>query len=474
MTPRYIRNPQDGQHNVLLRGMQQARNHTNRLIASSPARLTILVFAVGIAFFTTLLSLPIASRTGEPTPLADAMFTAVSAFCVTGLTTVSTAGHWTFFGQLVMIIAVFVGGLGIMTLASMLSMAVSRKLGVRGKLMAQTAMSQTASSKLGEVGSLLRVVITTAVSIQFVIALCLTIRFWVRGEDFSRGLWHGIFYAVSAFNNAGFTAHVDDLANFSHDLWILLPLMIAVFTGALGFPVMLVLVRHHFHAHKWNLHTKLTVTTALILLVVGWVIWGGIEWNNKATIGDLPVGDKIIYALFASIMTRSGGMALVNQTDLHPATMVVTDALMFIGGGSASTAGGIKLTTFAILFLAILAEARGTEHVHVYGRRLPEAALRIAIAVTALAASIITLGITLILFAKPDAPLEHVLLESISAFATVGLSTNLSAELPDFGKYVLCGLMFTGRLGTVTFATALTLRQSRQLYQLPEERPIIG
>lgn len=460
--------------NPFVRASARVRDVVDRLAAGSPARLALGVFVVAILLFTLLLALPISSAEGTFTTLQDAMFTAVSAVCVTGLTVVSTATHWTFFGQLVILIAIFVGGLGILTLASVLSLAVTKRLGVRGKLLAQQSMNTAASGRLGEVGSLLRIVISTSVTIQTFLAIWLSLRFWTIGEDLWEGLWHGVFYSISAYNNAGFTPHSDGLVPYEADPWILTPLMLGVFLGSLGFPVMMVLIKHRFHGRAWNLHTKLTVVVSLILVVGGSLAWGLGEWENRATIGTMSVWDKLLHSLFASVMTRSGGFNLVEQDQMYPATMVFTDALMFAGGGSASTAGGIKVTTIAVMFLAILAEARGTAQIQAFGRRIPESTMRVAIAVTAMGSSLVMVGSIALLAIDPEASLDHVVFESISAFATVGLSTGLSAELPPAGKYVLIALMFMGRVGTITLATALSLRHRRQLYTFPEERPIIG
>ncbi|WP_411731569.1 TrkH family potassium uptake protein [Paeniglutamicibacter sp.] len=439
----------------------------------SPARLALLTFTLVISLFTSVLALPVSSATGEPTPFYDALFTAVSAVCVTGLTVVSTATHWSFFGQLVMIIAVFVGGLGILTLASLLSLAVSKRLGVRGKLLAQSSMNTSAASTLGEVGSLLRIVITTSVAIEVALALMLVPRFLILGEPVNEAIWHGIFYAISSFNNAGFTPHSDGLVPYETDLWILVPLMLGVFLGSLGFPVLMVLLAHRFNTRKWTLHAKLTLMVTAILLLAGALLWAVSEWSNPDTIGYMSNGDKVIHSVFASVMTRSGGFNLVDQGEMGQVTMLLTNALMFAGGGSASTAGGIKVTTIAVMFLAIFAEARGDTDVRAFGRRIPEGTMRVAISVIVLGATLVMLA-TASLLAISGTSLSRALFESISAFATVGLSTNLSAELPPAGKYVLSALMFAGRIGTITLAAALTLRQRNQLYHFPEERPIIG
>ena len=449
----------------------RVRDFVDNIANTSPARLALTVFAVVILVFTGLLSLPAASAAGTVTPLHQSMFTAVSAVCVTGLTVVSTATHWTFFGQLVILIGIFVGGLGTLTLASLLALMVSKRLGVRGKLIAQEAMNN--AGRLGEVGTLLRIVIVTSVVIEAALAIVLIPRFMVLGESFWQSVWHGVFYSISAFNNAGFTPHSDGIVPYETDLWILIPLMLGVFLGSLGFPVVMVLQQNGLNWKKWNLHTKLTIQVSFILLAAGTVLWALMEWDNVRTIGHMSMGDKVIHSLFASVMTRSGGFNLVDQNHMESTTMLLTDALMFAGGGSASTAGGIKVTTIAVMFLAIMAEARGDADVKVYGRTIPQGTMRVAISVIVAGATLVSVAAFLLLSIS-GASLDRVLFESISAFATVGLSTNLSAELPPSGVYVLTALMFAGRVGTVTLAAGLALRQRSQLYHYPEERPIIG
>lgn len=446
------------------------RDFVDRVANSSPARLALIVYAAVIFVFAGLLALPASAADGKATVLYDAFFTAVSAVCVTGLTVVSTAEHWSAFGQVVILLGIFIGGLGTLTLASLLTLAVSKRLGVRGKLIAQEAMN---AGRLGEVGTLLRIVITTSVVIELALALALIPRFIILGEPVARAVWHGIFYSISAFNNAGFTPHSDGLVPYETDEWILFPLMIGVFLGSLGFPVVMILLERGWRYRNWNLHTKLTIEVSLILLVAGTLAWGAMEWNNPRTIGGLDTWDKSLHSLFASVMTRSGGFNLVDMNLMDSSTMLLTDALMFAGGGSASTAGGIKVTTIAIVFLAIMAEARGDNDVKVHGRTIPASAMRVAITVIVAGATWVAVGAGMLL-AMTGASLDRVLFEVISAFATVGLSTNISAEAPPEGKYVLAVLMFAGRVGTITLASALALRERRQLYHFPEERPIIG
>ncbi|WP_198410520.1 potassium transporter TrkG [Mycetocola zhujimingii] len=453
------------------RGMwRRPRVLIDQVARSSPARVALIVFALVTLVFTLLLSLPIAARDGRATPLDDSFFTAVSAVTVTGLVTVNTAEHWSFFGQVVILLGIQIGGLGIVTIASLLARAVTRQLGVRNKLLAQQGIS---TGRLGEVGSLLRIVVLTTLSIELALAAFLVPSFIIADRSWLQGLWHGVFYAVSAFNNAGFVSHPDGLAGFVGNGWILVPIMVGVFIGSLGFPVFMVLMSAKFEVRKWSVHAKLTLLVTTVLLVIGGILWAALEWSNTSTIGDMPLGEKLFNALFASTMMRSGGFSLVDPSSSEPITLLATDALMFAGGGSASTAGGIKVTTVAVLFLAIIAEARGDTDVRVFGRTIPQGALRVAISVLFLAATLILVATGLIMAVTRE-PLDRILFEVISAFATCGLSVGLSEELPPSGKYILALLMFAGRVGPISLASALAVRQRRQLYRYPNESPILG
>jgi potassium uptake TrkH family protein len=446
------------------------RELVDRLARQSPARLAIGVFASVIAVFTALLSMPWATASGERAPFVDALFTATSAVCVTGLVTVPTGTYWSTAGQVAILVAIKIGGLGVMTLASILGLAVSRRMGLTQKLLVS---SETKETRLGEVGSLVRTVIVTSTALEVAIALVLIPRLRIVGESWGEAAWHGVFYAVSAFNNAGFIPTEEGLAPFAADWWMLLPIIIGVFIGSLGFPVILNIARTWRRPQRWSLHSKLTLTTSAALVVFGSVVVAAFEWTNPRTLGGIGWNETILAALFAGVMPRSGGFSTVDVGDMHEGTWLLNDALMFVGGGSASTAGGIKVTTLAVMLLAIVAEARGDRDVEAFGRRIPREALQVAIAVSLVSATIV-LVTSLVLLAVTGETLDVVLFEVISAFATVGLSTGLTPQLPDAGKYVLTVLMFIGRTGTMTLAAALALRSRRRVIRLPEERPIIG
>lgn len=450
------------------------RDFVDGIANSSPARLAVIVFMIVDLAVAGLLWLPVSAAPGRDTQVADAVFTATSAVTVTGLTTVSTADHWSLFGQVVILVAIQIGGLGTLTMTSLLALAIGRKLGLKSKLITQEALN---IGRLGEVGSLLRIIVVTSVSIEAALSVVLTVGFLAAGEPIHTALWHGVFYGISSFNNAGFTPHSDGLVPYDHtgvDSWLILfPICVGVFLGSLGFPVILVLRQAGWRFTRWNLNAKLTLLTTGILLVVGWVLFSSFEWDNSATIGEKPVSERIFHGFFASVMMRSGGFNLVDMTDTSQVTLLLTDALMFVGGGSASTAGGIKVTTLAVVFLAILAEARGDRSVIAFFRTIPDSVLRIAISVVMMGATVVLTG-SAILVALTGRPLDHVLFEVISAYATCGLSVGVSAEATEAGKYVLAVIMLIGRIGTNTVAAALALRSRRRLYSYPEERPIIG
>lgn len=450
--------------------LRLGRDAVDAIARRSPARLTLIVFSGVIIAVTGLLSLPMSTTSGERAPFVDALFTATSAVCVTGLVTVDTATYWSSFGQVVIMVAIMVGGLGVMTLASILGLAVSRRIGLTQRLL---AAAETKTTRLGEVGSLIRAVIVTSLSLELTLALVLVPKFLVLGHSFGSALWQGSFMAVSIFNNAGFVILPGGLNQFVGDWWMSLPIIIGTFVGALGFPVILSVAHSWRRPRRWTLHAKLTLTTSAALFVLGAILVGAFEWDNPVTFGGLPLADRVLASMLAGMTTRSSGFSTVNVSDMSEATWFMQDALMFIGGGSASTGGGIKVTTFAVLILAIVAEARGDRDIEAYGRRLDSSTLRLAIGVSFIGATFVGIA-ALALLVLTDLQLDVILFEVISAFATCGLSTGITPDLPNSAQYVLIALMFAGRTGTMTLAAALALRNRRRVIRLPEERPIIG
>jgi len=461
----------------------RVRDAVDALVRSSPSRFAILIFASLIVLFTVLFSLPIASADGQVTPLHDAVFTAVSVICVTGLATVDMATHWSPFGNTLVFIGVNIGGVGVLTLASILGLVISRRLGLRAKLMAASdsnpsrihvgPVAERQAVRLGEVGGLLATVAISALVIELTIAIAMVPSMLVAGYDAWHSVWYSFYYSAMAFTNTGFSPNPGGMTPFVDDYWMQSLLMIGVFLGSLGFPVIFALARSWRTPHRWSVHVKLTLTTTTILFVAGAAMFLLLEYNNPRTYGQLDAGPTIFQSFFMSMMTRSGGFSTIDMHELNGSSMLVSDMLMFIGGGSASTAGGIKVTTLAVLFLAAFAEARGAQSMEAFGRRIPRDMLRLAVSVVLWGATIVAVA-SIALLQITKQPFDYVLFDVISAFATCGLSTGLTAELPPEGAYVMAATMFMGRVGTVTLAAALAASQRRQLFKRPEERPIVG
>jgi len=452
-------------------------------IAATPARFAILIFAGLILVFTALFSLPLATSSGKQAPLVDALFTAVSVICVTGLSTVDMATYWSPLGHVFIFIGVEIGGIGVLTLASILGLVISRRLGLRQKLLAagdanplrirKGPIAEGQAVRLGETGNLLVTVAISVVVIEIVVALLLFPRMLIQGVNPLDAAWQSVYISAMAFTNTGFLPTSEGLTPYAGDVWFLSVMMIGVIAGAIGFPVIYVLSRNLRRPRRWSLHVKLTLLTFGLLLVLGALAYFVLEFNNPRTFANLDAGQRILQSFFMSTMARSGGFSTIDISHLDGSSLLVTDMLMFIGGGSASTAGGIKVTTLAVLFLAAFAEARGNNEMEAYERRIPPDVLRLGVSVVLWGATTVATA-SIVLLLMTDEPLDYVLFDVISAFATCGLSTGFTQNASDGAQYVLAATMFLGRIGTVTLAAALAASQRRQLFRRPEERPIVG
>ncbi len=430
-------------------------------------------FAAAIAVGTLLLLLPMSTTGRLATPL-EALFTATSAVCVTGLAVVDTGSFWTPFGQVVILALIQLGGFGVMTAASLLGLLVSRRLDLRTRLV---AAASTRSVGLGDVRSVLIGVLRVTVAVEGAVALLVAARLVVGyGTAPGEALWHGLFHAVSAFNNAGFALYADSLVGFVGDPWICVPLCLAVVLGGIGFPVLFELYRarrRRTGPSRWSLHTKLTLLTSGVLLAGGTLFFLVAEWANPRTLGALGVGDRVLAAFTQSVMARTAGYNSLDTSAMNSGTWLGTDVLMFIGGGSASTAGGIKVVTFAVLAFVIWSELRGDPDVTAFDRRVAAATQRQAVSVALLGVAAVLLS-TLVITATSPFGLDRILFEVTSAFSTTGLSAGITADLAAPHQLILVGLMFLGRLGPITLGSALALRSRPRLFRHPESAAVIG
>jgi trk system potassium uptake protein len=436
-----------------------------------PGRLVAVGFGVAALIGTGLLSLPAAAASGQRAGLEDALFTATSAVCVTGLVTVDTGTYWSGFGQAVILLLIQAGGLGIMTVASVVAVLFSRRLGMRARLVTRTENKALTAADLRRL--IARIVLFSLVC-ETATAAVLTIRF---ATAYDRpplaAAYDGLFHAVSAFNNAGFSLNADSLMRYVSDPWVSLTVAAAVILGGLGFPVVFELRRSWRRPATWSVLTRITVTVTVALLVLGTAAIVVAEFTNPATLGPLSNDDKLLAGFFSAVMPRTAGFNSLDVAAYRPETLLVNDALMFVGGGSAGTAGGIKVSTFGLLAYVLWAEMRGQPDVEVGRRRVPGTNQRQALAVALLSIAIIA-GSAFVLMALTRFAFEQVLFETISAFATVGLSTGITAELPLPAHLLVVALMFVGRIGPLTLASALAFRELGRNRELPEERTIVG
>lgn len=437
-----------------------------------PAAVLALAFLATIALGTAMLMLPWATASGHSAPFMTALFTATSAVCVTGLVVVDTGTYWSGLGQ-VMVMALFqLGGFGMMTSATLMVLLMGGHMKLRTRLLLQT---ETHALSLGDVRSVARVVLVVTLVCEAVVGLWLAMRFaHTRDLAWSEALWHGVFHSVSAFNNAGFSTWPDNVMRHVNDAWVLGPLMLAIIVGGLGFPVISELwAQRRDRRARWSIHATLTVWGSVALIVLGTAVVWLTEGNNPRTLGNLSFPAQGLAALFTSVSARTAGFNAVDVGALNLESLVLHCVLMFIGGGSAGTAGGVKVTTTFVVLLIVWNEIRGRRDVEFRGRRVSNAVQRQALSVLVLSGMAVSLGTLLIIPLAPF-PLDKLLFEVVSAFATVGLSTGITADLPPAAQGIIISLMYAGRVGVVTLALALATHQTARAFRYPEEKPIVG
>ncbi|WP_025272706.1 TrkH family potassium uptake protein [Haloglycomyces albus] len=447
--------------------------HFSESFTRHPVRLVPVGFAIGIAVTTTCLLLPIASRQSGSTGFLDALFTGTSAITVTGLITLDTSTHWTLFGEAVIMIAMQIGGIGIMASAAFMGLLVSRRIGLTGRLLTQAELNRTID--MGDLRSILIKAVTIFGIVEAATTLVLSLRFYhAYGFNKFDALWYGLFHGVSSFNSGGFSLFADSLEGYVNDPWIILTIVTAAIIGGLGMPVLFELSRRGWGRHRWSLHTKMTLVGTSLLFALGFVVFLTFEWSNPATMGPFGWKEKILPALLQAVMPRSTGFNSIDVGSMTTESILVAIVLMAIGGGSVSTAGGMKVTTFFLLAWVIWSELRGDPDVSAFRRRIPDTAVRQALSVALIYVALIAVGVLSIQIIDPHFQLQEIMFEATSAAATVGQSTGITAELSSPSKAVAIFLMYVGRIGPVLFATSLAIRTRQRRYRFPEGRPLVG
>lgn len=414
----------------------------------------------------------------------EAMFTSVSAVCVTGLSTVNVETYWTPFGHLIILLLIKIGGLGILALATLIGFLLARRVGMRATMLGAT---ESSNMRMGDIRKTIARIVIVASSIEAISAVFLTVRFWTGYEyDLGKAIWYGTFHSVSAFNNAGFALFSDSVMRFQGDAWVMLPICINVILGGLGFLVLFELGRRlagRVESRRvggmiesklhWTLTTRIVLWGSLILVVGGTLFFLFSEWENPKTLGPMDLGVKLLSAFALSVFARTAGFNSVDISALDPTSWLAHDIMMFIGGGSGSTAGGIKVTTAAVLLFIVWTEIRGDTAVNIGNRRLPRSIQRQALTLISLS-FLAVIAATMVLHVLTPFTTDQIIFEVISAFGTVGLSTGITGLMPPMAQVVLMILMFVGRLGTVVVASSLAARVTHVHYELPKERPLIG
>ncbi|MEK4217629.1 MULTISPECIES: TrkH family potassium uptake protein [unclassified Bacillus (in: firmicutes)] len=409
----------------------------------SPPQVLAIGFFLTIIIGSLLLKLPIS--TAKPLSWIDALFTAASATTVTGLAVVDTGTEFTVFGQTVIMGLIQVGGLGFMTFAVLIVMILGKKIGLKERMLIREALNQPT---IGGVIGLVKVLFLFSISIELIAALILSIRL-VPQYGWASGLFASVFHAISAFNNAGFSLWPDNLMSYVGDPAVNLVITILFITGGIGFTVLFdILKNRRFKA--FSLHTKLMLAGTFVLNIAATLIIFILEYSNPGTLGSLHLPDKLWASYFQAVTPRTAGFNSVDFGSMREGTIVFVLLLMFIGAGSASTASGIKLTTFLVILMSVIAYLRGHKETVIFRRTIKYPIIIKALAVSVISLFIVFIGIFALTITE-EAPFIQVVFETFSAFGTVGLTMGLTPELTTAGKCIIIAIMFIGRIGPLTF-----------------------
>jgi trk system potassium uptake protein TrkH len=431
----------------------------------------IYAFAGLIALGTVLLLLPVAHVGSGFTPFMTAFFTATSAVTVTGLVIEDTGLYWTRIGQVMILALMFVGGLGFMTIATFLLVLIGQRVTMAQRLLVKESLG------VNQLGGLVRLsvaIVLVAAGIQLVGFVALFIRFSFLYSP-AEAVWQAVFHAVSGFNNAGFIALREGggLADFRTDKAVLGILAVLIFLGAISYWVMVDVVRYRRFS-LFTLNTKLILIMTGTLLIIGTGAFLAAEYQNPGTIGPMRIGDKVLTSVFESVSGRTAGFSTVDFGATEKQTNFFFSSLMFIGGASASVAGGIKVNTIAVVLIAVMSTLRGRTHASAFGREIPQAQVQRAMVIGAMSTAFVFLLAVLLTSTESGFDFVDLFFEVVSAFGTVGLSTGLTAELSSWGHLIVIVAMFSGRFGPLTIGLAMAQRSEGDIYRYAQERVTIG
>lgn len=442
--------------------MESIKRHLFTRFKLNPPRILALGFMLLIIIGALLLNLPIASQNGESIGFINALFTSASAVCVTGLVVVNTATHWTLFGQTVIILLIQMGGLGIMTMATIVAMISGRKISLKERLVIKEQLNQETLSGLVK---LTKYVIYLTLFIEGIGALFLSIKF-IPQFGLIKGIWFSVFHAVSAFCNAGFDIMGNSLMNYNNSVLVMLTVASLIVLGGIGFGVILDVVRNR----KWrklSLHSKLAISFTVFLIFFGTIIFYILESNNPLTMQEFTFKEKTLASLFASITPRTAGFNSIDVAGMNQSSTLLTIILMFIGGSPGSTAGGVKTVTMLVLIISTISIIKGERDVEVFKRRIPYETIFKSIAIIMIGIALVFF-VTFLLTLTEDQEFLNILFETTSAFGTVGLSRGITPELSNAGKLILTLTMYSGRVGPLTLAFAVGYKEEHKRFRYAE------
>ncbi|PZE22172.1 Trk family potassium uptake protein [Paenibacillus xerothermodurans] len=440
-----------------------------RLFKGSPPRILVAGFAAIILIGAVLLSQPFASAEGTALRYLDAIFTATSATCVTGLTVVDTGRYFSVPGQLILLLLIQIGGLGFMTMSTLIAIVLGRRISLRERIVLQEAMGQ---QHMQGIVDLIKRVLQYSLTIEGIAAVLFTIRF-ANDMPLGQAAYFGVFHAISFFNNAGFDLFGEyrSLTPYAEDPFVNIVTMALIILGGIGFVVIKDLLEYQRARKKLSLHTRVVLSMTAFLILFGAAVFFIFEYTN--TLQPLSWRGKILASFFQSVSPRTAGVNTVELDDLRQASQFFLIILMFIGAGPGSTAGGIKITTVAALLAGVRTMLQGKRDIVLFHHRLAPDRILKALTVATLGVALVVV-VTMVLSVTEQASFIRILFEAVSAFGTVGLSTGITPELSDIGRALLIFTMFAGRLGPITLAYALRPKQEKDLFRHPEGKLIIA
>lgn len=440
-------------------------------IKLQPVQILAIGFALVILTGAVLLNLPIASQGGRRTPFIDCLFISTSATCVTGLVTVDTGTNWTYFGKTVIMCLIQIGGLGFMSFATLFALLIGKRITLRERLVMQESLN---SFTLQGLVKMAKYVLIFTFSMEGAGALLMSTQF-VPELGIVKGIYYSLFHSVSAFCNAGFDIIGDfkSLTPYYDNSVIILTVAALIVSGGLGFYVWQEIYNYK-GLKKLSLHSKLAITTTLILIFGGAVLMFLFEYNNPGTLKNMSLKGKILSSLFASVTPRTAGFNSISTADMSPAGRFLTIILMFVGGSPGSTAGGIKTTTAALLVMTVISSIKGKDDTEVFRKRVAKDTVYKALVVSVIGLLLVVTVTMLLSVTEKGFSFEYILYETTSAFGTVGLTLGLTPKLTFIGKALLSFTMYAGRVGPLTLLLAIANRKGKSMIKYPEEKILVG